>query len=56
MKVNLFLLLGFVAVIWVVEFVNLFTGHTLNQYGTFPRTVQGLRGIALVAQQVWIDG
>ena len=47
MRVNLVLLLGFVAVIWVVEFVNLFTGHALDQYGTFPRTVQGLRGIAL---------
>ena len=47
MKVNLVLLFGFVAVIWVVEFVNLFTGHALNQYGNFPRTVQGLRGIPL---------
>ena len=47
MKVNLALLLGFVAVIWVVEVVNLFMGHALDQYGNFPRTVQGLRGIAL---------
>ena len=47
MKVNLVLIFGFVAVIWVVELVNLFTGHALNQYGNFPRTVQGLRGIPL---------
>ena len=44
---SLFLLLGFVAVIWIVELANIFAGHGLNAYGIVPRTVEGLRGIPL---------
>ncbi len=44
---GLFLLLAFLVIIWVVEVVNAFTGHSLNVYGILPRTVEGLRGIPL---------
>ena len=44
---GLLLLLAFLVIIWVVEVVNAFTGHSLNVYGILPRTVEGLRGIPL---------
>ncbi len=40
-------LLGFVVVIWVVELVNGFMDHQLNEWGILPRTVHGLAGIPL---------
>ena len=40
-------LIGFVAVIWVVEIVNASMGHQLNAWGIFPRSVHGLAGIPL---------
>lgn len=40
-------LLALIAAIWIVELVNLFMDHRLNQYGIVPRTVEGLRGIPL---------
>lgn len=39
------LLIYLIAVMWVVETINLFSGHRLNQFGIFPRTAQGLVGI-----------
>ena len=44
---SLSLLIAFIAILWVVEVVNLFMGHGLNQYGLVPRTIEGLRGIPL---------
>ena len=41
------ILVGFVAVIWVVELVNGFMDHQLNAWGILPRTVHGLVGIPL---------
>ena len=40
-------LIGFVAVIWVVEIVNASMGHQLNAWGISPRSVHGLAGIPL---------
>ncbi len=40
-------LIGFVAIIWVVEIVNASMGHQLNSWGIFPRSVHGLAGIPL---------
>lgn len=39
--------LGLAVLIWIVEPVNLFTGHSLSQYGIVPRTAAGLIGIPL---------
>ena len=36
---------GFVAIIWVLEFVDVFLGGALNRYGILPRNLIGLRGI-----------
>ena len=44
---SLSLLFAFVAILWIVEVVNLFLGHRLNVYGLVPRTIEGLRGIPL---------
>ncbi len=44
---GLLLLFAFVVLLWLVEGVNWFMGHSLNQYGLAPRTIQGLRGIPL---------
>lgn len=41
------LLIAFVAILWVVEVINLILGHRLNVYGLVPRTIEGLRGIPL---------
>lgn len=37
----------FVVTIWVVEIINLFTGHSFNEYGILPRTPSGLIGIPI---------
>jgi membrane associated rhomboid family serine protease len=34
-------------IIWIVEIVNLFTGHSLYIYGVLPREISGLKGILL---------
>ena len=47
MLASLCLLVLFVATIWVVELVNIFTGHGLSAYGILPRTQEGLKGIPL---------
>ena len=36
---------GFVALIWILEVVDIFLGGALNAYGIFPRHLIGLRGI-----------
>jgi membrane associated rhomboid family serine protease len=38
-------LLYLIAGMWGIEVVNLMTGHHLNQYGIYPRTLRGLMGI-----------
>ncbi len=39
------LIAGFIAILWVVEVINMLTGHHLNTYGILPRTLSGLIGI-----------
>jgi membrane associated rhomboid family serine protease len=45
MLIGVLLLLVFIAAIWVIEVVNLLSGHRLDVYGIVPRTVDGLKGI-----------
>lgn len=45
--VGLALLIAFVAILWVVQVVNILMDYSLNQYGLVPRTIEGLRGIPL---------
>ncbi|MCP4266056.1 MAG: rhomboid family intramembrane serine protease [Candidatus Brocadiaceae bacterium] len=46
-KKNIYWILGFVALIWIIEFINFFLGHRLNSWGILPRTLTGLKGIPL---------
>ncbi len=46
-KKNLYWIIGFVVLIWVVEFINFSTGHRLSDWGILPRTLKGLKGIPL---------
>ncbi|MCX4628297.1 rhomboid family intramembrane serine protease [Streptomyces sp. NBC_01443] len=41
------LMLGWVALLWLIEVVDLATGHALDAYGIIPRTADGLTGIPL---------
>ncbi|KOU18583.1 peptidase S54 [Streptomyces sp. WM6372] len=41
------LMLGWVALLWLIEVVDLVTGHALDAYGIAPRSVDGLSGIPL---------
>jgi membrane associated rhomboid family serine protease len=41
------LLFYLVALLWMVEIVNLVMGHHLCRFGIFPRTLRGLLGIPL---------
>ncbi|MFE2476569.1 rhomboid family intramembrane serine protease [Streptomyces sp. NPDC001194] len=41
------LMLGWVGLLWLVEVVDLATGHALDAYGIVPRTADGLSGIPL---------
>ena len=45
LKTHALILGGVVALLWVLEFVNLFLGGALLAYGIRPHTVSGLRGI-----------
>lgn len=46
LKTQFMILGGFIALMWIVEIVNLlFLGGTLNAYGIRPRSIIGLRGI-----------
>ena len=47
MKSNAVMILGFVALIWVIEVLNSFMGHRLSAWGIRPRTEIGLVGILL---------
>ena len=47
MKSNMQVLVGLVAVMWAVEVLNGFMGHSLNEYGILPRTTGGLIGIPM---------
>lgn len=40
-------LLGLLAAIWIVEAANLLTGHSMSNWGIYPRHVSGLVGIPL---------
>lgn len=40
-------MLGWVALLWLIEVVDLVTGHALDAYGIAPRSVDGLSGIPL---------
>ncbi len=46
-KKNLYWILGFVVLIWVIELINFSIGHRLSDWGILPRTLKGLRGIPL---------
>ncbi len=41
------LIMGMVALLWIVEFLNSFTGHRLNLFGIYPREVETLPGVIL---------
>ncbi|MET9324932.1 rhomboid family intramembrane serine protease [Streptomyces sp. NPDC003038] len=41
------LMVGWVALLWLVELVDLATGHALDGYGIVPREADGLTGIPL---------
>ncbi|MFE3578323.1 rhomboid family intramembrane serine protease [Streptomyces vinaceus] len=41
------LMLGWVGLLWLIEVVDLATGHALDAYGIVPRTAEGLTGIPL---------
>ncbi len=47
LKKNLYWILGFVVLIWVIELINISTGHQLSDWGILPRTLKGLKGIPL---------
>ncbi len=46
-KKNIYWILGFVALIWIIELINFSLGHRLNSWGVLPRTLTGLKGIPL---------
>lgn len=46
-KTSALYIFGFVSLIWLVELVNMFMGHSLSRFGILPRTLQGLLGIPL---------
>lgn len=45
MKSGAVWIVGFVAIIWVVELINMGMDYRLNVWGIVPREVSGLRGI-----------
>ena len=47
MKESLKIVLFFIIMIWLVEIVNIFMGHSLYSYGILPREIDGLKGIIL---------
>lgn len=44
-KAQVYILGGLVALMWALEFIDLFLGGALNQFGIMPRSLVGLRGI-----------
>lgn len=45
LKNQLFIVLGFVILLWVIEGINIVMLHRLNSFGIYPRSIVGLRGI-----------
>ncbi len=46
-KKDVYWILGFVLLIWIVELINYLMGHSLCSWGILPRTLKGLKGIPL---------
>ncbi|GAX62112.1 membrane protein [Candidatus Scalindua japonica] len=46
-KKNLYWIIGFVVLIWIIELINFSTGRHLSDWGILPRTLKGLIGIPL---------
>ncbi len=46
-KKNVYWIFGFVALIWIIELINIFVGHRLCNWGILPRTLNGLKGIPI---------
>ncbi len=46
-KNRLQVIIGLFIVLWVVELLNLALNHSLGNFGIYPRTLIGLRGIVL---------
>lgn len=46
-KKNVYWIIGFVALIWIIELINFSMGHSLCNWGVMPRTLSGLIGIPL---------
>lgn len=44
---TLFLIAASIALVWLIEGVDVIVGHRLDQFGILPRNVTGLRGIPL---------
>lgn len=44
---NMYWILGFVILFWIVELINLAIGHRLSDWGIYPRKIKGLIGIPL---------
>lgn len=42
---KIYVILGLLLVFWVIEFINLFMGNSLNAYGIAPRQFSGLVGV-----------
>ncbi|MHC4269311.1 MAG: rhomboid family intramembrane serine protease [Planctomycetota bacterium] len=47
LRKNLYWILVFVALFWIIELINSFLGHRLSSWGILPRTLTGLKGIPL---------
>ena len=50
---SLYILMGFIALIMIVEVLNGSMNHALNAYGLEPRTTAGLIGIPLSPFPSW---
>jgi len=45
-----------IAVLWIIELINVFSGRALNQFGLLPRSVEHLYGVVtfpILHQNVW---
>ena len=48
LKAALLFAVGLVAVMWIVEMVNILLDYRLSEFGIVPRSIDGLRGIPLM--------
>lgn len=46
-KKNIYWIIGFVVLIWIIELINFLIGHRLCSWGILPRTLKGLKGIPI---------